>query len=904
MNSRVVREFVLSIWLSLSCGIAYSQVTETVAFDIGIVPYVSVQVLDGETDTMMEGAAVFLSFGTDTLKAVTGAFGVADFLSHPFRNADTVTVQVSFLGYRDVVHRQAMKPRLSLEVRMEEDPQRLNAIIVEDDHIAMIRNGDTVVYNAAAFTTMAGDRLVDLLRKLPGISMDDGVLTAGGMPVSKILVNGTMLFNSNMAAALEMMESKDIKNVKVYDEHAQDRLVERDTLGRKERVVDVETKRPFTKAQELVLLALGGVFVDNGDESVDDWAGGVDGTWRSFAEGRPSYDLQVGAGHNYETGGENHMAVSPLDNAGADFSVEHRKQFRSSMFHTVRLRADKSGSMSSSEDVYSATEAFSSRTDRRSTEGRRSALSAMYIGRQGFTVRENTSITVGLNFSYDRTDRLDADDMYSVTDGTAFRTGVRDRNLHGLYGFGAEVGIEHHFRKEGRKISAGINYNGKAGNGSGERVDTMRMSTSPQWLATDTDEKSDRFGLSVSYDEPLVGSRLRLSLSYGMEGDFSVMRRTAFDELQQQTDVLNTMDYTHRDIVNNASAGLKLNLMQKGLSMSAKAVYTRSDQLRDEYFPASYSRPASYSQISPELSLSYFRNGISLNLNYTESASIPSVEQTRGVLDDASPLFLRAGNPDLKASRIRTLMANVSLTSAKCSSSWDMNIMMLGVSDCAVNRTVYFMEDTWLPQYGYTADAGSQLTVPVNAGGRTYFSTRIGWKGYSNVLKSSFGAGPGYSSDINPFMTGDVLRKNVRHELNFNFNFTGGFSRYFELGIQSVSGIGRSIIDGSTAYDFFRENLYVSARGSFLKRFRIMSVLNYNMMKTTTAGLEYDIVRWDASLSYRFGNGGRSELSLACNDILDRNRQIYIAVLDGYVRTDRRQVFGRSITMSYKFTFR
>ena len=76
------------------------------------------------------------------------------------------------------------------------------------------------------------------------------------------------------------------------------------------------------------------------------------------------------------------------------------------------------------------------------------------------------------------------------------------------------------------------------------------------------------------------------------------------------------------------------------------------------------------------------------------------------------------------------------------------------------------------------------------------------------------------------------------------------------------------------------------------------------MMKTTTAGLEYDIVRWDASLSYRFGNGGRSELSLACNDILDRNRQIYIAVLDGYVRTDRRQVFGRSITMSYKFTFR
>ena len=105
MNSRVVREFVLSIWLSLSCGIAYSQVTETVAFDIGIVPYVSVQVLDGETDTMMEGAAVFLSFGTDTLKAVTGAFGVADFLSHPFRNADTVTVQVSFLGYRDVVHR-------------------------------------------------------------------------------------------------------------------------------------------------------------------------------------------------------------------------------------------------------------------------------------------------------------------------------------------------------------------------------------------------------------------------------------------------------------------------------------------------------------------------------------------------------------------------------------------------------------------------------------------------------------------------------------------------------------------------------------------------------------------------------------------------------------------------------
>ena len=54
---------------------------------------------------------------------------------------------------------------------------------------------DTVEYNAGSFATKPNAVAEDLLKKLPGIQVDkNGVITAQGETVSRVLVNGKRFF--------------------------------------------------------------------------------------------------------------------------------------------------------------------------------------------------------------------------------------------------------------------------------------------------------------------------------------------------------------------------------------------------------------------------------------------------------------------------------------------------------------------------------------------------------------------------------------------------------------------------------------------------------------------------------------------------------------------------------------
>ena len=82
------------------------------------------------------------------------------------------------------------------------------------------------------------------------------------------------------------------------------------------------------------------------------------------------------------------------------------------------------------------------------------------------------------------------------------------------------------------------------------------------------------------------------------------------------------LENTYRNINNTASVGLRFNTADRSLSIAADARYVRSDQLRDERFPASYSQPLAYEQLSPWLSLNYMKNAFSLNVSYSEKSII------------------------------------------------------------------------------------------------------------------------------------------------------------------------------------------------------------------------------------------------------------------------------------------
>ena len=104
------------------------------------------------------------------------------------------------------------------ETAEEEDKQMLEAATVSAAVAPVELKGDTLVYNAAAYSIAENDVLKDLLKKMPGIEVDeDGSVKVQGESVNQITVNGRTFFMGDRRAALDNLPAKAVEKIKVTD---------------------------------------------------------------------------------------------------------------------------------------------------------------------------------------------------------------------------------------------------------------------------------------------------------------------------------------------------------------------------------------------------------------------------------------------------------------------------------------------------------------------------------------------------------------------------------------------------------------------------------------------------------------------------------------------------------------
>ena len=125
---------------------------------------------------------------------------------------------------------------------MEVDEQSIAQVVVVGQQVAMVFRGDTTVYNAGAFKTMADDRFAELLKQLPGVEIKDNKIYAEGQEVKRVLIDGKNLFGSKTSYALTDLEASDVRSVRVYEDFSPEAKRLGDNTAEKEKVMDVETK--------------------------------------------------------------------------------------------------------------------------------------------------------------------------------------------------------------------------------------------------------------------------------------------------------------------------------------------------------------------------------------------------------------------------------------------------------------------------------------------------------------------------------------------------------------------------------------------------------------------------------------------------------------------------------------
>jgi hypothetical protein len=133
-------------------------------------------------------------------------------------NENAYTLKISYLGYATknvIVEVGNSTKNLTKNITLTEASDKLNEVeITYEMPVKVI--GDTIVYNSDSFTSGKEKKLEDVLKKLPGVDIDDnGEVEVEGKKVQKVLVEGKEFFDGDSKLATQNIPANAVDKIQV-----------------------------------------------------------------------------------------------------------------------------------------------------------------------------------------------------------------------------------------------------------------------------------------------------------------------------------------------------------------------------------------------------------------------------------------------------------------------------------------------------------------------------------------------------------------------------------------------------------------------------------------------------------------------------------------------------------------
>jgi len=210
---------------------------------------VSGVIIDRETEEALISASIrVLKEADSTLVAgkatdLNGAFTLNNIKKGKY------ILEVSYVGYvtRDIPLDLTNKTEKNVDLgylTLSEDAVLLGEAVITARASKVQVRGDSLVFNADAYRLPPGSALEDLIKRLPGATIEeDGTVKINGKPVSKILVDGKEFFINDKNVALKNLPTNIIDNIKAYDRKSDLARITGIDDGEEETVLDLTVKK-------------------------------------------------------------------------------------------------------------------------------------------------------------------------------------------------------------------------------------------------------------------------------------------------------------------------------------------------------------------------------------------------------------------------------------------------------------------------------------------------------------------------------------------------------------------------------------------------------------------------------------------------------------------------------------
>ena len=794
----------------------------------------------------------------------------------------------------------------------------LEGVVVKSQVVKVKVQGDSLVYNAAAYRVPEGSTLEALVKQLPGAKVDkDGTIKINGKTVSKILVDGKEFFLNDKEVAMKNIPTDMIDKLKTYERKSDRSRVTGIDDGEEETVLDLTVKKGM-KNGWFGNVNLGAGTKHRYSERMnvnrfkDDFQATVIGSANNVA------DMGFGGGGGRWGWGNEGLRSSK--EIGGNFATAKPKLETGG---SIRYRYDGSDNENSSTTEYfnASLAKYAQDYSKNLTSNRRLTSNFRFewkpdtmtniIFRPNLTYQRNRGRGYSSSGSY--SDQLM--EMIVNTNTSRNMSINTNTNLNG------ELQLNRKFGNKGRNLT--LLVKGNYGSGSSQQLSAANITYNSQGTTQQNnryyDTPSRNFGMSgqMAYSEP-IADRTYLQLSYTYDYSYSRNDRRAFiydsdayqtlaesmtanrydidavlgfmeemkyvlngsdsiaNRLSQFSEYRNynqTINLSFRRVRDNYNFSIGLDFLPQRTTLNYKYMGYAYPEITRKVF-----------NVAPRVNLRWnFDKHTNLHMRYNGRTRQPSMTNLLDIRDDSNPLVITKGNPNLKPSFSHNMMADFNSFNAEQMQGIYSWLWFSATRNSIDNKTTYDNQ------------TGVRTTMPMNVNGNWNGGGGFGFNaGLGKQKLFNFGAdlGADYSRHVGFYNNDtDADMKTITRSIDLD----GGIE--FSYRNEQFSAMLNSRLTYANAKNDLNEmanrNTYDFSYGAELEW-----TMPWGTTLTTDIGMNSrrgyaqsemntNELLWNAQLSHSFLRGRALTVMLEVNDILGQQTNIS-RTIDALMRTDSR----------------
>ncbi len=181
-----------------------------------------------------------------TLYKFTRANAEGNFSFQNMKNGNFILL-ITYPEYADFVNKFTLdSANRSIDFKaidMKTKAKLLNEVIIKGQAAAIKIKGDTTEFNASAYKIQPNDRVEDLLKKFPGVTVDaQGKITAQGKTVEKVLVDGEEFFGDDPTLVTKNLRADMVDKVQLFEKSSDQAAFTGVDDGQKKQTLNIVLK--------------------------------------------------------------------------------------------------------------------------------------------------------------------------------------------------------------------------------------------------------------------------------------------------------------------------------------------------------------------------------------------------------------------------------------------------------------------------------------------------------------------------------------------------------------------------------------------------------------------------------------------------------------------------------------